>query len=65
MPSSCTQLDSQVGADVVTHNASSRYPCVIADLAVCGVLEKLQEETKQQGSDSTVFKSHLTWKYFC
>lgn len=43
-----TVLNSQVGADVVTHDASSWSPCVIADLASRGVFEKLQEEAKQQ-----------------
>lgn len=41
------QLDGQVGADAVAHDASSRRPGVVAELAVRGVLKKLQKDAHQ------------------
>lgn len=46
-PSTFAQLDCQVSADAIAHDASSRYSGVIAELAVRGVFKKLQEDTKQ------------------
>lgn len=44
LPPFFTRLESQVCADVVTHNASGRFPCVIADLTVSGVFKELRED---------------------
>lgn len=41
LPSVSTQLESQVGADAVTRNASSRLPCVIADFTLRGEFKEL------------------------
>lgn len=40
-PSTSAQLDRQVGADAVAHDAPSRCPGVIAELAFRGVFKKL------------------------
>ena len=46
---SFAQLNSQVGADAVTHDASSRIPCVVADLTIHRVFKELAERKERLG----------------
>lgn len=48
------QLDVQVGADAVTHDAAGRFPRVVADLAVRRVFEKLWEQTKTTAKNQSM-----------